>query len=394
MKTVAFYISGHGFGHASRTIEVINAMLARRGDLRIVIRTSAPKWLFERTVGSGSEAPGLRGPRRADFGRWGAFSRGNPVEYHEFETDTGIAQIDSLHLDEHETLRRARVFMDTFDARVVREVDFLLTHEVALVVADIPPLGIAAGHSAGIPAVGLSNFTWDWIYAGYEGARDLADRLGQIYATARSALRLPMHGGFETFPTVIDLPFVARRSSREPSATRRALQLPESERLALVSFGGYGLNGLDLEALTRLEGHVALLSAQSPMGELPAALRNGRRGSLLPFDERAMYAAGFRYEDLVRAADIVITKPGYGIISECIANDTALLYTSRGRFVEYDVLVSEMPRFLRARYISHDDLFAGRWDRHLDALLAQAQPPEIPSVNGAETAAKLLLDMI
>ena len=62
-------------------------------------------------------------------------------------------------------------------------------------------------------------------------------------------------------------------------------------------------------------------------------------GSARFVDERAIYSAGYRYEDLVRAVDVVATKPGYGIISECIANDTALLYTSRGRFVEYDVMV-------------------------------------------------------
>ena len=58
---------------------------------------------------------------------------------------------------------------------------------------------------------------------------------------------------------------------------------------------------------------------------------------LLPgmIDESAMYDRGYRYEDLVRAVDVVVTKPGYGIISECIANDTALLYTSRGDFREY-----------------------------------------------------------
>ena len=43
----------------------------------------------------------------------------------------------------------------------------------------------------------------------------------------------------------------------------------------------------------------------------------------------------------------MVTKPGYGIISECIANDTALLYTSRGDFREYPVLVKEMPKYLR-----------------------------------------------
>ena len=39
-------------------------------------------------------------------------------------------------------------------------------------------------------------------------------------------------------------------------------------------------------------------------------------------------------------SDVVVTKPGYGIISECLANDTALLYTDRGHFIEYDVLVA------------------------------------------------------
>ena len=41
MASVAFYISGHGFGHASRQIELINALGTRRPDLSIVVRTSA-----------------------------------------------------------------------------------------------------------------------------------------------------------------------------------------------------------------------------------------------------------------------------------------------------------------------------------------------------------------
>ena len=68
---------------------------------------------------------------------------------------------------------------------------------------------------------------------------------------------------------------------------------------------------------------------------------------MLYISEQQLYDNGLRYEDLVRGADVVVTKPGYGIISEAIANDAALLYTSRGHFVEYDVLVKEMPRYLR-----------------------------------------------
>jgi hypothetical protein len=104
-----------------------------------------------------------------------------------------------------------------------------------------------------------------------------------------------------------------------------------------------------------------------------------------------MYASGLRYEDVVRAVDVVITKPGYGIIAECLANDAALLYTSRGPFIEFDVLTAESPNFLRTAYIDHASLFAGRWKESLDALLAQPAPREQPAVDGADVAAGLLL---
>ena len=53
-----------------------------------------------------------------------------------------------------------------------------------------------------------------------------------------------------------------------------------------------------------------------------------------------------------------------------------MLYTSRGHFPEYDVLVEEMPKYVRSAFISHDDLFAGKWEPHLDKLLAQPKIEE------------------
>jgi hypothetical protein len=316
------------------------------------------------------------------------------VSVQSVETDTGIVQIDSLHLDSDETVRRAREFMRNFDGHINAEGAFLQREHASFVVADIPPLGVAAARMANVPAVAFGNFTWDWIYSAYPGAGDVVDAIGEAYSYADLALRLPMHGGFATVSRIVDVPFVARRSGREPEETRAALGLPMDERLVLVSFGGFGLEGLDLDALTRLRGYVALVSSGAPLAGMPHAPAQGRRGGLFPLDEGAMYAAGFRYEDLVRAVDVVITKPGYGIIAECLANDTALLYTSRGNFIEYDVLVAAIPQFLRTAFIDHADLFAGRWQPHLDALLAQPDPPERPRVDGAHVAARLLVDMI
>jgi UDP:flavonoid glycosyltransferase YjiC (YdhE family) len=343
--SVVFYISGHGFGHASRSIEIINALIDRRPGLRVVIRSAVAPWLVERTARPG-------------------------VVLSPAEVDTGIVQLDSLNLDAEASVIRAEAFMASFAARVDAEVRFLREQRAIATISDLPALGIAAGHAAGVPAIASGNFTWDWIYAYYAGGERVARPIGDVYKDTTLALRMPMWGGFDTMRHVRDIPFVARRSNREPEEVRKALGLPIDQRVVLTSFGGYGLAGLNETALRSIQDYHVLL---------PGTL-----------DESAIYDRGYRYEDLIRAVDVVVTKPGYGIISECIANHTALLYTSRGDFREYQVLVDAMPKYLRCGYIDHDDLFAGRWQHHLDALMAQRERAAGAAVNGADVAADML----
>jgi hypothetical protein len=367
--TVVFYVSGHGFGHASREIEIINALLARRPDLRVIVRTSAKRWLFDLTL------------RHA-------------VQLLELECDTGIVQIDSLRLDEAESLRRAAAFHRTLEARAASEARFLGSVGASLVVGDIPPLAFAAAHVARLPSIAISNFTWDWIYQGYAdqvaGVPDLIPTIRDAYRKTRLALRLPMWGGFASMTDglIRDIPLVARRSSRARDEVRRALGLPDDRRLVLLSFGGFGLKDFDLGALSSLAGYAVISTSHVGATAHSAAISP----HLIEIDENDLYGAGYRYEDLVAASDVVVTKPGYGIIAECAANGAALLYTSRGHFVEYDVLVEAMPRFVRSRFIPQADLFAGRWAPHLDALVAQPPPPTRPAVNGADIAADIVLE--
>ena len=238
-----------------------------------------------------------------------------------------------------------------------------------LVLGDIPPLAFAAAAAAGVPSVALGNFTWDWIYAGYPDVPPaLLRAIRGAYAQASLVLRLPMSGGFEGLQaTTRDIPFIARASRQHPDDVRRALGVPEDKPMVLTSFGAYGLENFDKASLDHLRDYTVITN-ESPEG------------------------GTFDYQDLVRAADVVVTKPGYGIISECIANDTAMLYTSRGYFPEYDVLVREMPKYLRAQFIEQDDLLAGRWGPSLERLLASPMPPSKPAVNGAAVAAEIISD--
>ena len=364
-RVIVYYISGHAFGHASRAIEIVNAVLAAAPDVAILIRTSAARWLFDVSV---------RGP----------------VEVHELVCDTGVVQSDSLHLDERRTIEEAANFMDGIDARAESEAAFLRERGATLVAGDIPSLAFLAAHEAGLPSVAIGNFTWDWIYAAYTEALSARPRLVQdirrAYRHASLALRLPMWGGFEDWRSpIVDVPFVARHSVRSPADVRERIGVPPGHRMALASFGGLGITGLPLEPLGQLEGWTVVTTAHAleAVGPVPAGVR--------VLQDHAVYRQGFRYEDLVRAADVVVTKPGYGIIAECLANDTAILYTDRGRFAEYDVLVEAMPRYLRCRFLPREDLYAGRWQHHLEALLAQPPPRERPRTDGARVAARQLL---
>src|SRR5207244_10591880 len=101
----------------------------------------------------------------------------------------------------------------------------------------------------------------------------------------------------------------------------------------------------------------------------------------------ALAEAGLGYPDAVGAADVVVTKPGYGIVSDAIGAGTAIVYTERGDFPEYPVLVEGMRRYVPCAHVSNEDLLAGRLRDPIEAAL-RAPLPEPPRMDGAWIAAR------
>jgi hypothetical protein len=357
------YVSGHGFGHAARVCEVLRALRARRPDATAVIRTPLARWFFE-------------------------FNLGRDVEHSLCQLDVGAVQADSLSTD-LEATRRAYAAIDAdADRLVAGEVAAAAPHRPALVFADIPALACDVAARLGVPAVAMTNFSWDWIYADY--ARDmpafapLVASLRTSYGRAALLLRLPLHGDLSAFPRIRDLPLVARRATVAPGDVRARLGLPRDERVVLLSFGGIGLA---LPRVPQMAG-VRFVAAGG------ASAGNTASPGCRTVNHAAMTAAGVRYEDLVGACDAVLTKPGYGIVAECIANRTPMVYTARGRFAEYDCLVAGIEAHLAHAFISNQELYAGRWAAALESVFAQPRPDATVRTDGAEAAAELLASML
>src|SRR4029077_6112677 len=101
---------------------------------------------------------------------------------------------------------------------------------------------------------------------------------------------------------------ISPRSRSDRADTRHRLGVTDNRPLVLTSFGAYGA-AIPRDLVTKSTSFTAVSFERHP-------------------------PHGLAYQDVVAAADVVISKPGYGIVSECIANNTALVYTSRGRFAE------------------------------------------------------------
>jgi L-arabinokinase len=358
MAHIAAYVTGHGFGHATRVAAVVGALVERVRDLQITFVSTAPEWLFRLNLAA-------------------------PFSYRPRALDVGVVQEDSIRLDGKATLERYARFLDDQAGLVEEEAGFLRQAGVDLLVADIPPAAFPIARRAGIPGVGISNFSWDWIYAPY--VRDypshapVVEAIRSAYGQAEVLLRLPFHGPCDAFPVVRDLPMVARRARHSREEARRHLGLSDTRPVILLSFGGFEIRGIDFDRVERLDDYQFLIT-QPP----PRPVRN----------VRVVVMDGLRYEDVVAQADAVVTKPGYGIVSECLANRVPVLYTPRGHFAEYNCLVQGLERFGVCRLIGNDDLLAGNWRDSLEALLAKPRIWWPLPADGAEVAAGMLEDLL
>ena len=141
-----------------------------------------------------------------------------PIDLQHAETDTGVAQIDSLRIDE----ARPRDKPPPFTRTSTRAWTAKQSPAPAAGHARrrrYPSARVCRRRPGGVPSVVIGNFTWDWIYAAYPHFDTLAPgvvaTIGAAYARTTRALRLPLHGGFDTMRTVIqDVPFIARQSRR------------------------------------------------------------------------------------------------------------------------------------------------------------------------------------
>lgn len=359
--TVLYYVSGHGFGHARRSAEVIRALRTEAPDVNVYVRTSAPAEIFRGLVAGPVVSPAI---------------------------DHTVVEADPLSIDWAATIDSAADLLRRRRSVVAREAEAVRELDPDLVLADVPFLAGDVAAALGRPCVAVSNFTWDWIFEPHRGAHpdgsSVLRGVRSAYTSISALLQLPFGHETDLFPQVVPVPLVARRGTRDPGELLEMLGIGRRDdrpRVLIEIRGGVADEVLS-RAATAAPDFLFLTTQSTFEGPLPPGVCHVR----LP--------DGFDYSDLLAISDIVLSKLGYGMIAECIAAGTRLLWPRRNAFREDQITEREAPLYLRMLEIPLDGFRTGDWREALDRAMDLPAPPKRIPLDGAAACAKFIADRL
>lgn len=356
MGKVAYYVTAHGFGHGTRACDILGALARARPDVSWVVVTDLADGFLRSRLPFDNVTV-----RRGRF-------------------DVGMVQRDSLRVDLEATLAEGDRFLSSAPRLLQEEERFLRDQGVAAVVADIPAIPLVAAANVGLPSIAVGNFGWDYIYEEHaeHDARwaPLVAHFREGYARADVLLRLPFAEPMRPFRARVDLPLVAT-----PGVSRRAelaerYGIPKGDVWALLSFTSLEWGAPALERIGATRG-ISFLSLP------PLEIASPRVTTL----DRAVVS----YSDLLASSDVVVTKPGYGVVSECAVNDKPIVWSPRDAFREQPILVAAIESSLRSVMLPTEALYSGELEGAIRAAArAERRGPPLPS-GGAVVAAREIL---
>ncbi|KAK8509401.1 hypothetical protein V6N13_062451 [Hibiscus sabdariffa] len=350
----AYYVTGHGFGHATRVVEVVRNLIAAGHDVHVV--TGAPDFVFNSEIQS------------------------SRLSLRKLVLDCGAVQADALTVDRLASLQKySETAVQPRDSILATEVKWLNSIKADLVVSDVVPVACRAAAEAGIRSVCVTNFSWDFIYAEYVMAagynhRSIVWQIAEDYSHCEFLIRLPGYCPMPAFRDVIDVPLVVRRLHKSRKEVRKELGIGEDVKLVILNFGGQPA-GWKLKEDYLPSGWLCLVCGASDTQELPPNFVKLPKDAYTP--------------DLIAASDCMLGKIGYGTVSEALAYKLPFVFVRRDYFNEEPFLRNMLEFYQSGVEMIRRDLLIGHWKPYLERAIS-LKPCYEGGINGGEVAAHIL----
>lgn len=277
-----------------------------------------------------------------------------------------------------DSLRAYQAFHRDWDKQLRTQCEILDAQRPDLVLTDVPYLPIVAASACDIPAIAYSSLNWV----------DIIEVNTAIAAQMRSELAV-MRDAYQQAACFIQpepsmpMPWLRNRRAVGPVMLIGENQRPRldadlglgaGDKLVLVSLGGIPLD----RPLTHWP---TIPGVHWVIADSLAVVRD---------DIHQWNESRYRFIDMVASADLVITKPGYGMFTEIAAVGVPTLNIARADWGESAVLEAWLGKHVALQTVPLAQLLAGDIADEVAALLqAQRGTPVAPS--GITEAVSLLL---
>ncbi|HKJ83027.1 MAG TPA: hypothetical protein VJ961_03285 [Mariprofundaceae bacterium] len=325
----------------------LQALYQRDNRIRIVLRTALPMDMLH---------------RRSSF----------PFDCIGGQVDVGVVQKDALHEDVAATIGAVEYFHHDWHERVQEESRLLRRLGADLVLSDIAPLVFAAASPVGIPSIAIGSIDWHAIYSAFLPKHHFALRqIAEAHQACDLFLRLPLHMPITSFPRIKGIDLIVRKGRLSYDEARLRLEYQEGEKLVLVMFGGTRAPSFRIDRLDRLqEWRFIIPAARMPTGDIPANVKCAP-------DE-------WDVADLLQASDVVVSKPGYGVVSESWLAGKPLVYVPRTDFPEYPYLRGWLQENAPSCELGRAAFLEGAWGDALEAAFGSGVTYP-PCIHGGES---------
>ena len=357
VKSIAYFISSHGFGHAARAAAVMQAISEIDAPLQFEIFTTVPAWFFQDSLSASFNC-------------------------HRLLTDFGLAQKTPFQSDFDDTLNRLNEFYPVSPSRLAELSQTVRRLKCTIIICDIAPLGILVAKEAGIPSVLVENFTWDWIYRQYATVDNSINRhinyLKPIFESADYHIQTepacsPSSSDLVTAP-------VSRKPRLARDQIRQQLDLLPAEKVVLITTGGIPQRYDFLETLRKLR------EIKFVMPGAGSEIKIYDNLVILP------HHSEFYHPDLVNACDAIIGKVGYSTLAEVYHAGIPFGYVARSNYNESGPMVNFIEQHMPGLAVPEAEFDDGSWTSKIEDLLRLPRAHR-NSANGAEQAGKFILSL-
>lgn len=293
-KTFVFYITNHGYGHASRNVAIIQQLLSLNNNIRVIVKSDKERCSFmQRNLGQCEN-----------------------VEYYSDCQEVGVI-LEEGGLQPDVSTMRTQIESDIqlWPTYIRREQKFLRMCKPNAVISDVVCWAIYAAKKEHIPSLLIGNFTWASMYRSFFD-EDVYGKYLNYYKQADKVLLYEIHDESldSDFRNPKQISLVTRKVNY---ADAEVIQRKHKQPIVFVSLGAS-----------------AEIDCAIDVSSLPYDFVTTRGIELIGENVYPLSYDMINTMDYIAASDIVIAKGGWSTVSEILLQKKKCALLMRGNNTE------------------------------------------------------------